>query len=669
MGESAGNFAKIKQVANALAVFALSTCIFLIDYLIDISSAVSVLYILVLILAAISRRRNLVYTWTAICLTLASISFALTHAEDLDYEIALRFIFSITAIVITSTLLISRLNLQEARAAQKKSEAYLREFSNMAPQVLWRADAAGNVTYFNERFVELTGMSIEHALTARNWIRVFHPDDAEQFTELKARPQDSELGRRVHVRMRTADGVYRWMLISWRPLCSRDTGELTGWIGSASDVDAEIRAQQEIRHLNDTLERKVEERTAELARSELRFRTLFEDLNIAFAEQDIRTAKAMLDDLKAQGVTDFRAYADAHPEFVDRCIATIQVVNVNDALSQLMGYHNRLELIANPPMANAENAKAVLTLQLEAIFENRRQFSGQTVLIGKDNRRVPVVFGVNVPADWTTSLSTHIDVSEQKRAQELMLAAQDDLARASRAATIGALSTSLAHELNQPISAMVIDVQTCMRWLTKEKPHIEKAHLILERLARNAERVSGIIRKTRDQLVKRKRSATPTNLRELIDETHTLLEREVTARGASLQVTCKLELPLVLIDPIELQQVFVNLILNAADAMSSVQQDKRLISILIECASEDTIDVTVEDSGPGIPQSDIEQVFEPFFTTKPTGIGMGLQICRSIIEGAGGSLRVRNKGSGGAAFHFDLPAAPSLYSDVNDVIP
>lgn len=414
-------------------------------------------------------------------------------------------------------------------------------------------------------------------------------------------------------------------------------------------------AQAQVRAMAQALEARVEERTAELARSEHRFRSLFYDMNIAFAETDTKAAKQVLDGVRG-GHADFKALSAAEPGLVREALAGIRLVSMNDAVAHLLGYAHSEEVLALPREAFIEDAEAALLLQLEAIFEGRRQSSGSATFRRKDGSRLVLAFQVTYPSDWTYGLVTYLDITEQQRAHELVLAASEELARANRVATMGALSTSLAHELNQPITAIAIDLQTCRRFLQLEPAEIDQGLKAIDRLTRNVDRVSGIVRRTREQAVKGRRSAQAVDLCELVRETQGLLQRDLAARGATLEIDCEAELPPVEADRVELQQVLVNLILNAADAMAATAGERR-VRITVRDSGTDEVAATVADTGPGIPDEIRTHIFEPFFTTKTGGMGMGLQICRSLIEAFGGTLAAKNRDEGGAEFRFALPIA------------
>ncbi len=530
----------------------------------------------------------------------------------------------------------------------------MRHLADLAPIFLWRADKNGRVTFFNHRFTELTGRDVDEMVENQSWLDILHPEDQITYLRMREDAKIDESERQIRVRVRNPAGGYLWALVTRRP--TRDLNdEITGWIGGASNIDAEIRARNEIQHLNDTLEQRVSDRTSELAQSEARLRSLLDSLNIAYVELDISEAKRLLDEAKAAGASEYKSLAERDPHLIERCMSSIRLVHLNDALVLMLGYEDFNDWTASQPAASIEDARQVLSLKLEAIFKEQRQFTGSTVLIAKDGKRIPVAFSANVPSDWSTSMCTLIDISEKQKAHDALLLAREELARANRAATIGALSTSLAHELNQPILAIVLDTQTCMRWLDMDEPQIPQARKALERLSKNAARVSGIVRRTRENLVKRDRKLTPVNVADLVRETHMLLERDLAVRRTLLRLSDEIGSPLVMADPVELQQVFINLISNASDAMQFSKTERR-IEVTLHNRADGNLNVRVEDNGPGLPAERINDVFDPFFTTKPGGMGMGLQICRTIVESFGGKLWANNRTNGGAYFEFTLPS-------------
>ncbi|MEA1648027.1 ATP-binding protein [Nitrospirillum sp. BR 11164] len=556
-------------------------------------------------------------------------------------------------ITVSVALLISQWRLRVATRALAAGRQELEHLLLSVPKIIWRAGPDGVPDLVNKRFATLTGVDLV-APGAVEFQHLVHPDDINAVGRSWAKAKASRRPFQITFRLRHADGGYRWMSATGRPAFST-SGDLLRWYGGISDIDAEVGALATVQRLNATLEQRVEERTHDLTLSEARYRRLFEVSNVSFCEQDIGDAKIWLDELKRDGVTDFRAYVTAHPEFLDRCVTAIKTVEVNEALARLLGYQNCGELAAKPPRENAETAVKVLTDQLEAAFHGWTNIEGTTVLIGKDDRRIPVLYTVRLVSD-TRQVSSHIDLTERERIEALRTAAQAELARSNRIATVGALSTSLAHELNQPIAAIMTDAGTGVRWLEADPPNTDGLRRVLRRLEVNGKRLADIVQRTRDQLVKGTRTASAFDLGQLIAETKDLLERDLTMRQSAMTVACPHDLPQVIGDRVEVRQVLVNLLMNGLDAMAAVPASQRQLSVAVGHGVNGMIRVAVADTGPGIAEEDMAKLFQPFFTTKPGGMGIGLQICRTAVEAMGGTLKAGNNLGGGAVFTFTVPA-------------
>ncbi len=546
---------------------------------------------------------------------------------------------------------VAREELQRTRAQLETARAEVELFANSVPYILWRSNAAGEVQYFNQRWTEITGLDREEALVDQRYLEMVHPDDLPDLGERIAHAVATNGISDTHVRVRQADGGYRWMHLYDHAVTSPATGRIERF-GGAGDIQLAMDMQAEVRELNETLEQRVVQRTDELLRTEARYAGLFEVSNMTFAEMDFRATEPLLDKLREDGVTDLASYLNAHPDEFAHMLSLIRTTRVNEALARLMGYEDVADLVANPPVQNADTAAEVLLRQLEMYYYGVDHIDGRTVLTGKDNVRVPVYFTVNRLAEGL-HLSSHVNLSEQERISELREAAQEELARANRIATVGAFSASIAHELNQPIASMVMDVQTGLRFLTRDEPDTVAAERILQRLSRTAQRVAGIVQHTRDSLVAGQRETRPIDLCKMASETGELLERELRRAKVHFELDCAEGVPDVSGDPVQLQQVMVNLINNAAEAMRD-QPGERHIRVTIGQV-DGIAEVSVADSGPGIAEENIDRLFQPFFTTKASGMGMGLQICRSTIEAMGGDLTVRNQPEGGAVFAFRLP--------------
>ncbi|MHA6767443.1 ATP-binding protein [Sphingobium ummariense] len=546
--------------------------------------------------------------------------------------------------------------LQRVRTELEASKSELANLTESVPQFLWRADVQGNIEFCNGRYAELSGREFHPTIRQRDYLLDIHPDDRREFLSRQREAVAARTTLRVNYRLRHADGRFRWMSLVGRPVNVADGSDEIRYYGGVSDIHEEVLAHQQVRELNETLEQRVEERTSELLRTERRYSGLFEVSNMTFAEMDFSATEPFLDRLREQGVTDLAGYLTDHPDEFAHALSLIRTTRVNEALARLMGYDSVADLTANPPAMNADDGPAVLLRQLEMYYYGTNHIDGRTVLLGKDGIEVPVYFMVNRLADGL-HLSSHVDLSEQERLEEMRRATQHELARANRVATVGALSASIAHELNQPIASLLIDAKTGRRLVERDSPDMEKIGRILERVERTAERAADIVAKTRENIVAGRRAVHEIDLPKLVAETADLLTHDLARDGVEVQIVAPAELPLIRGDAVELQQVLVNLLTNAADAMRDQIGPRR---VTIEMSEHgDLACVRVADTGPGIPEESLERLFEPFFTTKATGIGMGLQICRSAVETMGGHLMVTNVDGGGACFTFDLPLASS----------
>jgi C4-dicarboxylate-specific signal transduction histidine kinase len=247
------------------------------------------------------------------------------------------------------------------------------------------------------------------------------------------------------------------------------------------------------------------------------------------------------------------------------------------------------------------------------------------------------------------------DITDRKRAEESLRQAQSDLARVNRVTTMGELTASLAHEVNQPIAAAVTNAKTCLRWLTREHPDVEEARAAALRIVNDGTRAAEIIKRIRLLFKKGTSERELVDINEVIREMVVLLRGETTRYSIAVQTELEADTPWLMADRVQLQQVLMNLMINGIDAMKDVVGTREL-TIKSQRAENDQILVSVNDTGVGLPPQQSSKVFEAFFTTKPHGTGMGLAISRSIVESHGGRLWAANNSPRGASFCFALPA-------------
>jgi C4-dicarboxylate-specific signal transduction histidine kinase len=247
-----------------------------------------------------------------------------------------------------------------------------------------------------------------------------------------------------------------------------------------------------------------------------------------------------------------------------------------------------------------------------------------------------------------------MDVSGSKRAEEALRQAQADLAHVNRVTTMGELTASLAHEVNQPIAAAVTNANTCLRWLTRDHPDLEEARAAAIRIVKDGTRATEIISRVRLLFKKGTPEWELVDVNEVIREMIVLLRGEATRYSISFRTELAADLPQIMGDRVQLQQVFMNLMLNGIEAMKDVEGTREL-AIKSQRAENEHILMSVSDTGVGLPPQQPDQIFNAFFTTKVQGTGMGLSISRSIVESHGGRLWATANSGRGATFHLTLP--------------
>ena len=344
------------------------------------------------------------------------------------------------------------------------------------------------------------------------------------------------------------------------------------------------------------------------------------------------------------------------------------VLEANDAFLRIVGYE-RDDLASGrvrwtdltPPEWRDVDKQA-----LREIRDTGRAQPFEKEYVRKNGSRVPVLIGVaSFEEGGDQGVAFVLDLTERKRAEENVRESerryrevQTELAHANRVDTIGQLAASITHEIKQPVTATILNAQAGLRWLNAEPPDTEEVRRALSRIANNANRAADVIDRIRELIKKVPPRKESLDINKAIREVVELIHGEAWKHGASVQTDLAERLPLIQGDRVQLQQVLLNLLINAIEAMSGVTDGVRELLITTGKADSDCVLVAVCDSGPGFAPENVERVFAPFYTSKPTGLGMGLSICRSIIEAHGGRLWASANVPRGAIFQFTVPAHP-----------
>jgi C4-dicarboxylate-specific signal transduction histidine kinase len=248
-----------------------------------------------------------------------------------------------------------------------------------------------------------------------------------------------------------------------------------------------------------------------------------------------------------------------------------------------------------------------------------------------------------------------LDLTERKHVEQALRDMQTNLAHVVRITTLGELTASIAHEVNQPLGAVIANAEACLRWLRRATPDLDAACRSVEWIINDGNRASEVIRRVRALAKKTEIDKIPLDVNDVVREVVALVQRELTSNRVLLRMELAPALPPILGDRVQLQQVMINLVMNGIEAMQSVTDRPRELVIQSRRDEERRVLVSVTDCGVGIATEDVDRLFNPFFTTKSSGMGMGLSICRSIVEGHGGRLWATANIPHGATFQFALP--------------
>ena len=395
----------------------------------------------------------------------------------------------------------------------------------------------------------------------------------------------------------------------------------------------------------------------ELQASEGRYRQLIQYLPTALWQVDSRRAGEAFDQLKANGIRDIGAYLDRNPDLIEHAKDIVRVTEVNRDAVSLFRAKNAADLI-NPVRYIFAAAPGLAKRVMVAHFEGRRNFFEETKILAFDGTIIDVLFTVTypvLPEQLDTTFITMQDISERLNTEQQLRKLQADFTHAGRIATLGELATSIAHEINQPLAAIVTNGETSLRWLARDNQNVEKITQLTTRIVSSARRAGEIIHRIRGMAAKNEPEKRLIDLNEVVEEALLFIRHEIDSKSIALSAALETGLPHVMGDRIQLQQVIINLLVNSVQAVAQSGKPTRRIDIQTSIGEKGSVAFSAFDNGPGIADGNMEHIFESFFSTKDAGIGIGLAICQSIITAHGGRISGSNRPNGGAHFHFTLP--------------
>ncbi|MBR1179252.1 PAS domain S-box protein [Bradyrhizobium sp. KB893862 SZCCT0404] len=408
----------------------------------------------------------------------------------------------------------------------------------------------------------------------------------------------------------------------------------------------------------------------ELERSEQRYRHLFTRMPIALRQLDASRLLVLFRKLKAEGVKDLGPYLDSHPEFLRTCMDALAFQEANERAIQMFGGEAGEHVERSMAKAWKERPDT-FRRAMESRYRGETNFEEETRMVTWDGRVVDVLFTtarVGPINDLEVSLVGTIDISQRIRAQQELQRVQAEFAHAARVSMLGELTASIAHEVNQPLAAIATNGAAGLRWLNRPVPDIGEIRKTIENIVVDTQRAARIVARVRGMASRQVPEHASLCFDEIVREALLFLRHELESRGVAILHRPCPATPQVVGDRTQLQQIIVNLAINAAQAMTQAAHDDRRIVISTVTQDASTLCCSVEDNGPGIAAEHAGRLFESFFTTKESGMGMGLPICRSIVEAHGGRIGAEcSAAHGGARFWFTLPKSVAAESPRPDL--
>ena len=494
----------------------------------------------------------------------------------------------------------------------RESEERFRVVADSAPVLIWMSGLDKLCTFFNKGWLEFTGRTMDQEM-GNGWAEGVHPDDLQRCLKVYTEAFDARKPFIMQYRRRRHDGEYRW--VSDEGVARHDAqGNFVGYVSSCVDVTELINKDEALR------------------KSEERMRLAADAVHLGIWEWDLGKDEAWVTNARrafwgwpASGkITLEHFISRVHPDDRNRIRQAI-----DDAIQKGKDYDSEYRIILSDGSVHWMSTRATVRFD-----EN-----------GKPGR----LLGIS------------IDINARKQAELQALQHREELGHLSRVAVMGEMAASIAHELNQPLSGIISNASAGQRFIDRGDVDLHELRDLLADIVADGRRAGDVIRGIQSMVKKGAPERGQVNLNDLVLNVVRMVNPDAVLNSCEVQTLLDPNLPTIEADPIQLQQVLINLVINAFDAMRNTPLSRRKVVIATERNSDGAIRTSVRDYGVGIPEEVRDRIFDHFFTTKAEGLGMGLGIVRSIVESHGGTVAAENVEGGGARFDFVLPtSAPAL---------
>ena len=391
-----------------------------------------------------------------------------------------------------------------------------------------------------------------------------------------------------------------------------------------------------------------------MRRSEERYRNIFQTTSVAVWEQDYSEAARACAPFMADGIARLRERLTKDDALLKQCLLLVRTIDANDAARELIGNLDTRNAATSWKFAMLPESMVTFREVLLAYLEQRPFYTAETALRATNGQRRTAILTATFPTERSRSvLINAVDITDKITAEQALQQSMAELTRVSRIATLGALTASIGHEVNQPLAAVVTNAEAALRWLSRDKPDLDEVLACVEEVAREGRRAGDIIHGLRSLAVKGNVERGPLDINATVGRVMAMVERDLTDQQIISQLDLAPDLPTISGDEVQLQQVIMNLVNNAVQAMSVVTAKQLRLQTSVDPARG--VRVSIADTGPGIADDHMKRLFAAFFTTKAEGMGIGLSICRSIIETHQGRIWAERNEAGGTTLHFVIP--------------